>query len=399
MLSVAEASAQALAGARCLARPETVRLAEAYGRVLAATVASPCPMPRDPLATMDGFALRSADADAPAAIVGSSLAGAPFAGQVEAGQAIRIATGAVVPPGLDCVIPIEDAQVAGSSVSFNGGAQGNIRAAGEDLAAGAAAVAAGTLLAAPQLALLRSIGIDRVSVHARPVVGLLSTGDELREPGEQLPSGAIYDANRQMLAALLADMGFMSVDLGIARDELPELTSCLDRAAAECDVIVTSGGASVGTRDLIREALAERGRLDLWKVAIKPGKPFIVGSCRGKPLFGLPGNPASSYVCMMMLAAPALWKIAGRDPLPDWPRRRATVSEPLAKTPGRADYQRGIASDEPDGSLSVRSAGPQGSGSISVLAAANCLIELAAEVGDVAAGSEVAVIPIAGCRP
>ena len=396
MLSVPEALAHSLRNVSAPEGAETARLGAAAGRVLARDLIAPIPIPRFSLATMDGFALHEADFPGQVQIAGAALAGRPYPGRIARGQAVRIATGAVVPDGADCVIPIEQAQVDGGQASFAGNAQKNIRARGEDLAAGASAAAAGTLLESRQLGMLAELGFDRVPVYARLRIGLLATGDELRTIGETLPPGSIYESNRLMLASLLAELGFAAIDLGIAADCEQDLVAALERACTECDVIVTSGGASVGSRDLIRKVLADGGGVRMWKVAMKPGKPFIAGNYRGRPVYGLPGNPVSAYVGAMILVVPALWKAAGRNPLPHWPRQPARAAQRLAKTPGRSEYQRGRARRRADGSWQVEALENQGSASLSGLAAANCLIELAAESGDVDAGEAVTIIRLPG---
>ena len=361
MLSVPEAIERSLENMPAPQAAATARLADAGGRVLARTIFAPASLPRAFLATMDGFALARADLGTWPQIVGASMAGQPYPDRLARGQAVRIATGAVVPDGADCVMPVEQAQEEAGRVSFAGPAQENIRSPGEDLAAGAAAVAAGTLLEARQLGLLAALGIDRVPVYAAPRIGLLATGDELRLGGETLAGGSIYESNRLLLAALLAELGFAALDLGIAADDERDLDAAFGRGCAECDVIVTSGGASVGSRDLIRQLLAERGAIRMWKVAMKPGRPFIVGNYRGRPVYGLPGNPVSAYVCTMLLVVPALWKAAGRSPLPDWPRLPARAAQRLVRTQGRAEYQRGCARRLDDGSWQVAALGNQSS--------------------------------------
>ena len=396
MLSVQEAIEHSLHNVAVPEAFASARLHRAGGRVLAADLFAPGPLPAASLATMDGFALHSADVSERLRIVGSSMAGQPHPGKVARGQTVRIATGALVPDGLDCVMPIEQARVDGKQAAFTGPAAGNIRIRGEELAAGAVAVAAGTLLESRQLGLLASLGIDRVPVYSRPRVGLLATGDELRTAGETLAAGSIHESGRLMLSSLLAELGFAAVDLGIARDREDDLAAALDRAGAECDVIATIGGASVGSRDLIGRILEKRGRIRMWKVAMKPGKPFIIGSYRDRPVYGLPGNPVSAYVCMMMLVVPALWKAAGRSPLPQWPRLPAAATERMPGTEGRAEYRRGRASRRRCGTWQVSAQMSQNSAALTGLAAANCLIELAAGQGEVAKGDPVTIIALPG---
>ncbi|MCY4325050.1 MAG: molybdopterin molybdotransferase MoeA, partial [Betaproteobacteria bacterium] len=376
-----------------------IRLNQAAGRVLAENIHAPTALPRTALATMDGFAAARADLGGQLPIVGSAMAGQPYTDKLASGQTVRIATGAVVPEGADCVIPIEQAQEQQGRVGLATDTADNIRQPGEELAAGAVAVAAGTALGSRQLGLLAALGIDRVPVYPRLRIGLLATGDELRSPGQTLVPGSIYESNRLLLAALLCELGFAALDLGIAADDRHDLEAALERAHAQCDVIVTSGGASVGSRDLIRQMLIERGSIRMWKVAMKPGRPFIAGNYRGRPVYGLPGNPVSAYACLLLLVVPALWKGSGHDPIPTWPRLSAQAGQTIIKKPGRADYQRGLASTNPDGSWQVVAVADQSSASLTGLVAANCLIELAPESDGVEAGAPVAIIPLPGTFP
>ena len=394
MLEVEQARAQILARVRAPGRVRTTRVERAHLRVVADAVSSPSPLPRNRLATMDGFALRRAERDAELDVAGLAAAGAPYGAPVEPGSCVRIATGAVVPENLDLVVPVELSTVRSGRVTFAESSAANIRQVGAELGLGDPVIAAGSLLTAPTLGLLYSLGVARVRVHDRPVVGVLSTGDELRLVGEQLGPGLIYDANRILLLAELERLGLIPKDLGLVRDSQAATVAALARAERECDAIISIGGASVGERDYVKQALAERGELISWRVAIKPGKPLIFGQIGNCYFFGLPGNPASAFVCLHVIVAPALRKLGGRDPEPLWPLTTASTEHRLAKTPGRADYQRGLLKENSAGSYSVRSTRDQGSASLPALAEANCLIALPRDAGDVEPGEPVSVLTL-----
>ncbi|HEX5678789.1 MAG TPA: gephyrin-like molybdotransferase Glp, partial [Alcanivorax sp.] len=269
----------------------------------------------------------------------------------------------------------------------------NIRRAGEDIAVGAGLLDAGRRLRPSDLGLLASLGLSAVDVLRRPRVALLSTGSELREPGEPLAEGQIYDSNRYLLTAMLRRLDVAITDLGICADTPERLQAVLESAARDHDVVIASGGVSVGEADHTREVLDRIGRVDAYKVAMKPGKPFTFGTV-GEALFlGLPGNPVSATVTFHQLALPALRRLAG-ERSPESPLVvAARAGAPLRKKPGRADFQRAVLCCDDDGSLSVDTTGSQGSGVLSSVTRANAFIHLEAERGDVAAGDTVSVLP------
>ncbi len=384
-----------------LAGRERLALRSALGRTLAEGVVSPFNVPAHTNAAMDGYALRAADLPESGtvrlAVVGTALAGRPFAGEVRAGQCVRIMTGAVLPAGADAVVMQERVTVAAEGVEVAAGLRAgeNVRRAGEDLRAGEDAVAAGRVLGPAELGLLASLGVTEVTVTRRPRVAFFSTGDELRSPGEPLGEGQIYDSNRYTLFGMLTRLGAEPVDLGVVRDTPQALRAALEEASAAADVVVTSGGVSVGEADFVKAVLADLGEVSLWKVAIKPGRPLAFGRLGSAWFFGLPGNPVAVMVTFYAFVQPALQRLMGQSgPLP----QRFTVPclSRLAKRPGRTEYQRGILRRDADGRLAVEKTGAQGSGILSSMSAADCFIVLPPEQGTVEPGDLVEVVPFHG---
>ena len=366
------------------------------GRISSASIISPLSLPLADTSAMDGFALRRADIPGTLPICGFAAAGQPISEPVSTGCCVRIATGAWVPPGLDLVVPMEDVKEDKDQVTFTQlqSSDDHIRKRGEDLGTGTTILNRGTKISARHIALLRSLGIDRAKVLRRPVIGVLATGDELRVPGESLTPGTCYESNQSMISALLQHHGFCCLDLGLCRDDPDELRATLVHGTVTCDAIITIGGASVGDRDLVKEIIAELGQLRSWQVAIKPGKPFVLGTIADKPLLGLPGNPASAYVTFLLLVLPGLWHLAGLDPRPQLPQVKANLATEIKKAPGRAEYCRGLLERDSSGNLTAKLAGSQSSGAVNVLAHANCLIKLPLATTRVSAGELVEVIPL-----
>jgi molybdopterin molybdotransferase len=381
---------------------EEVALAEAAGRVLAADVISPIDVPAHDNSAMDGYAFDGSQlhAERPLALrsVATVYAGTPFAGTVLPGQAVRIMTGAVMPPGLDTVVPLELCSADGEQVLVAPGvirAGENRRRQGEDLARGKPALRAGRVLRPADLGLVASLGFERVSVRRRLRVALFSTGDEVVEPGRPLPPGCIYDSNRFALAAALRRLGMTVVDLGLVRDDRQALQQALDTALREADVVLTSGGVSAGDADYTREVLSRMGEVAFWKVAMRPGRPFAFGPLRGADgrrswLFGLPGNPVAALVAFYAFAREALLQLAGATPQP-LPVLQARSVEAIRKRPGRTEFQRGIVAPSPDGGWHVRLTGSQGAGVLRSMSEANALVVLGHGQGSVPAGGLVDV--------
>ena len=382
----------------CCCDSEQLPLPEALDRILAEEIVSPLSVPPFDNSAMDGYAVRLADlaAGAPQAVAGKAFAGQPYQGDWPAGHCIRIMTGAPVPEGTEAVVMQEEAQVEGELVRFLTQPRPgqNIRRRGEDLAEGARVLAVGLRLSPRELPLLASLGIASVRVRRPLKVAIFSTGDELKPVGTPLAHGDIYDSNRYGVKAMLARLGCECLDLGIIPDDPAQLRAAFLQADREADALITTGGVSVGEADFTKQLLEELGEIGFWKLAIKPGKPFAFGRLPNAWFFGLPGNPVSAMVTFDQLVKPALARLAGQTlaaPL----RLAATVTEPLKKSPGRLDFQRGILTQGPNG-LEVRSTGSQDSGVFSSLSRANCYIVLEQERGKVAAGETVTVEPFSG---
>jgi molybdopterin molybdotransferase len=398
LLSVDEALARIKAAVQPLGDSENLLLTAALGRVLATPVNAPINIPHDRNAAMDGYAFAGRDCVEGQVftlkLIGTSWAGRPFQGQMQPGQCVRIFTGAVVPEQADSVIMQEQVQVLGQSVRFPADTltQKNIRQVGEDVKQGDCLIAPPKKLTAVDLGLLASAGVTQVTV-LRPVkIAYFSTGDELTAVGKSLEPGKIYDSNRIMLSALLADPGYNIVDLGIIADDKQLLQESLLEAAQHYDVIITTGGASVGEADYVQEILHNCGEVDFWKIAIKPGKPLAFGTIGGCYFFGLPGNPVAVVVTFQQIVLPALRQLSGIAPTKPL-TLTATCACSLKKSPGRQEYQRGILSQDEYGEFFVVSAGRQGSNILSSMSQSNCYIVLPTTCNGVRAGDSVTVQP------
>ncbi|WP_321821533.1 MULTISPECIES: gephyrin-like molybdotransferase Glp [unclassified Burkholderia] len=409
-LSLADAQALACRFAVPVDACETVPLHDALDRMLAADVNAPFDIPAYDNSAMDGYAFDgsavalAAAADIALTVAGTALAGHPFDGAVVPGTCIRIMTGAAMPAGCDTVIPQERVRVDGDVIRFAAHevARGaNCRRAGEDLARGACALAAGRILRPSDLGLLASFGLREVTVRRRVRVAVFSTGDELREPGEPLGRGTLYDSNRGMLVAMLERLHIDALDLGIVRDDPAALERALhDAVAAQADAVITSGGVSVGEADFTRDVMARLGDVTFASLALRPGRPLACGTLArtgdGHVLFfGLPGNPVASAVTFYAIVRPALLTLAGaHTPPPAMYTARSTQA--LKKRPGRTEYLRAIATRAADGQWDVAPAGSQSSASLSGLAAANCFIVLGHDSAAVDAGAPVDILPLDG---
>jgi len=379
---------------------ERVALRSALGRVLAEDVVAPCNVPAHDNSAMDGFAVRFADlTDAGPSrlrVLGVALAGKAFAGSIGAGECVRIMTGAVPPPGTDTVVMQEAVQTKGDLAVIPPGQRlgQHIRRAGEDLALGKPALAAGKLLRPAELGLIASLGFAEVTVRRRLRVAFFSTGDELCSIGSPLAVGEVYDSNRYTLFGMLTRLGCEVLDMGVVRDDPAVLEAAFREAAANADVIITSGGVSVGEADFVKQLMAQLGEVLFWKIAMKPGRPMAfgrIGEAQGAAwLFGLPGNPVAVMATFYAFVRDALYKLMGADPIPAVPLLPATCTSALKKFPGRSEFQRGILALE-DGQWRVRATGAQGSGILRSMSDANCLIVLEQERGNVAAGETVNV--------
>jgi molybdopterin molybdotransferase len=401
-LSVAEARSAILQALQPISGLEVVPVQQALGRVLAADVISPIDVPAHDNSAMDGYAFDGAALCADSATrlqsIGTVFAGSPYAGEVAAGQCLRIMTGAVMPAGCDTVVPQELCRVDGDQVHIEPGvirAGENRRRRGEDLARGRSALPAGRVLRPADLGLVASLGYREVAVQRRLRVALFSTGNEIRNPGEPLDPGCIYDSNRFSLIGALQRLGVEIIDLGLVRDDPQALRTTLQQAVAVADAVLTSGGVSVGEADHTRALMAEMGDVAFWKVAMRPGRPFAFGPLRapaGQPvwLFALPGNPVAALVTFYAFAREALQVLGGARPdaLVTLQARCATA---IRKRPGRTEFQRGIVARMDDGQWQVRLTGSQGAGVLRSLTEANALVVLGHEQSSVAAGDPVEV--------
>ncbi len=398
-LRLEEALEKMLAEADPVAGSETLPLLAALGRVLAEDVASAVDVPSHTNSAMDGYAVRAADLQPESTVelrvLGTAWAGRPFTESIGPGECVRIMTGASIPGGADTVVIQENVERQGEAVIIGPGhrAGQNVRLAGEDVHAGAVALREGTVLAPAHLGLLASVGVDRVIARRRPAVAFFSTGDELRNPGESLAAGQIYDSNRFTISGMLDRLGMDAMDMGIIQDEREEIRQAFSQAARRADAIVTSGGVSVGEADFVTETLREMGTVGFWKVAIKPGRPIAFGKIDDKLFFGLPGNPVSVMATFYQLVRPVLLRLRGdTTPAPDV-MVKAVCRARLRKKPGRMEFQRGVLSRDDEGKYTVDTTGHQGAGVLRSMAEANCFIVLPMDGDTVMPGDEVDVQP------
>ena len=392
LLPITEALSRLLGQLTPVPEQETVALADALDRVLAQTISAPINVPAGDNSAMDGYALRAQDGSGPLEIIGQSLAGHPFSGELKSGQAVRIMTGALIPAGADTVVMQENTRCDGKQLELTQKSPvgDNIRRAGEDISLGSQLLPAGHRINALDIGLLASLGLAQVPVARKVRVALLTTGDELLLPGAAPAPGKIYDSNRPLLRALLQRLPVELTDLGIIADDPAALRAAFTQAMTSADVVISTGGVSVGDADYTKTILGELGAIDFWKIAMKPGKPFAFGRLGHGWFFGLPGNPVSTAVTYHQLVVPALRLLSGELPIAT-PVHRAIAGQALKKQPGRTDFQRGIVSQQ-DGISTVVSAGLQSSGVVSAMSKANCYIRREAERGAVAAGESVDVI-------
>jgi len=378
---------------------ERVHIRQALGRTLAADLASPIDVPGHDNSAMDGWAVRfedlAAGGETTLARIGESFAGRPHGGTVGRGEAVRIFTGGVMPEGADTVVMQERAEDRGDRVVVAAGAVGkrgqNRRFAGEDLKAGAVVFRRGQALHPAEIGMLASLGINEVPVYRRLVVAFFSTGDELVSIGSPLATGQVYDSNRYTIGAMLARIGCETIDLGVVPDVPEALESAFRSAAASADVVITSGGVSVGEADYVKALLDRLGEVVFWKIAMKPGRPLAYGRIGEAHFFGLPGNPVSVMVTFYQFVRDALFALQGRTGIEPVPTFRAKLASPLRKAPGRTEFQRGVLARAGDGTWQVRPTGDQGSGILSSMSRANCFIVLSEDTGNLDAGAEVDV--------
>jgi len=395
MISVEEAEARIVATLHPT-NAETVSIADAAGRVLAADAIAKYDQPPAPVSSMDGYALRAADAaNVPLTlrVIGSSPAGHPFSGTVQTGEAVRIFTGGVVPDGADSIVIQENTELSGDSVTLKSAAKPgqHIRKAGLDFAKGDILSPAGRKLTARDVSLLAAGDVVRVSVRRRPIIAFAATGDELSKPGEPRKQGGIVASSGYGLAAMIESWGGTARDLGIVPDTVVAVSKIAD-LARDADLIVTLGGASVGDHDLVQEALGPKGfALDFWKIAMRPGKPLIFGKLGGTPLLGLPGNPVSSLVCALLFVKPGIAAMLGT--VAKTELLSAKLLRELPANDQRQDYLR-ARTEIRDGELYVEASRIQDSSMLGILAKSDALIVRAPHAPAAMAGDRVQILSL-----
>ena len=400
MLSVADARARILASLTPVGT-ETVALPDAWNRVLAGDVAARVPVPPADVSQMDGYAIRAAELATPPAtfrLVGAAPAGHPFAGHVGPGETVRVFTGSVIPDGADAVIAQEDSSRDGDVVTLTEAARPGkfVRRRGQDFSPGDVLLRAPKKLTARDVGLAAAANHPWLAVRRRPRIAIVATGDEIALPGEPIPPGGLVSSNSHALSAAVQAAGGEALHLGIARDD-PAAIAALADAAAGCDLMVTSGGASVGEHDLVQKALAARGfALDFWQIAMRPGKPLMWGRVGALPVLGLPGNPVSSMICAIVFLVPAIATLLGL-PAADPPTTTVRLAVPLPANDHRADHLRATLDRAPDGTWLATPFPVQDSGMLARLAWADCLVLRAPHAPALAAGESAEAILLGEC--
>lgn len=380
---------------------EKVAIRSALNHILAEDIKSSMNVPSGINSAMDGYAVRADDIPAEGtgqlSVVGTSWAGVPYKELIKPGECARIMTGGILPEGTDTVIIQESVERTDDKIKIDAETRrgDNVRQAGEDIAIGALVLTKGSRLTAADLGLLASLGIGEVMIKRKLRVAFFSTGDELRAIGEQLDEGSVYDSNRYTLFGMLTRLGCDLLDMGVIRDKREDVEEAFLAAAEIADVIITSGGVSVGEADFVKETIEKLGKVEFWKVAMKPGRPLAFGRVKNACFFGLPGNPVSVMVTFYQFVQPALRKLMGENQTDVMTMKVPSVSK-LKKRPGRLEYQRGIMERNEQGELVVRKTGAQGSGILSSMSQANCFIILSIESSTVEPGSLVDVQPFFG---
>ncbi|MBE3702372.1 molybdopterin molybdotransferase MoeA [Vibrio parahaemolyticus] len=395
LMPIEEAMDKMLSRIKPIQTTLSLPLADALGFVLAEDVLSPIHVPPFDNSAMDGYAIRIQDLEASTVLpmVGKSFAGQPFEGEWPTGTCVRIMTGAKIPEGCDAVIMQENTTVTEAGIQFNQTdvkPQNNIRPTGDDIKQGDIVIAKGARLTPRDIPMIASLGVSHVTVVRKPKVAFFSTGDELKPLGEPLEAGQIYDSNRYGIKPLIENFGCEAIDLGIIPDCPETLKATFEKAQTLADVVVTSGGVSVGEADYTKDILEQLGEIGFWKLAIKPGKPFAFGKLSTAWFCGLPGNPVSAVLTMYVLVQPMLAKLAGHT---EWKAPEsipATTKTAFKKAPGRTDYQRGIYTLE-DGKFVVETTGNQSSGAFRSMSLANCFVVLERERGRVEVGETVQI--------
>lgn len=398
-LSVVQGQEKILSLVNTVAETEACKIEDAYGRVLADHVVSPVNVPQYTNSAMDGYAIRGDDVERESyQVVAEVMAGHAYDQPLEVGQAVKIMTGAPTPINGDTVVMREQASQDGDTVTFNGASiktGQNVRQAGEDLAIGSDVFTAGTRLASPEMGMIASLGFGEANVFRKLKVAVFSTGDEVQAPGTEQKANSIYDSNRFTIMGMLEKLGCEILDFGILEDNEQLMIEALENASAQADVVMTSGGVSVGDADYIKLALDKLGQIDFWRINMRPGRPLAFGQINDKPFFGLPGNPVAVMVSFINFVEPALRKMQGEQ---GWKPLKvsAIATENLRSRQGRTEFSRGIYELDETGRLTVRTTGKQGSGILRSMSEANCLIEISPAVDTVKTGESVTIIPLQG---
>ena len=407
IMTAAEAKSSILRNTFIVNCTEELGIKNCLDRICANDILCPIDVPRHTNSAMDGYAINFDNARerqtsaslwnrAPEKIkiIGRATAGHPFLGSSNQDAAVQIMTGAIVPDGYDTVVINEDVSVTNGNLNINEfpNKGDNIRAAGEDLKKGEVCISKHKTLTPADLGLLASIGVSRLSVFRKPKVAIFSTGDEIKNPDESLSIGQIYDSNRFSLSGMLQKLGMEIIDLGIIPDDPIMLKKILEDASSSSDVMITTGGVSVGERDYMKNVLSEIGNIFFWKIKIKPGRPFTFGSIDKSLYFGLPGNPVSSMITFSQFVMPSLIKLSGAVPQEQF-FLSAKATTVIRKIKGRTEYQRGFYEEKENGTFEVTPVASQGSGILNSMSRANCIIHLMDDLNNVKMGDSVLIEP------
>jgi len=400
-LTVTQACALIESQTKSISCINKIDIRSALGRYIAKDIHSNINVPSHTNSAMDGYAINGDDivsnSDTKLTVVCTVLAGQPYDGKIEKGQCARIMTGGMMPEGTDTIIMQEDVERTNDIISIQSCHRKgqNVRQAGEDLAIGQVALRKGQKIMPAELGVIASLGLSEIKVHRRLRVAFFSTGDELRSIGEALGDGDIYDSNRYSLYGMLSRLDVDILDMGVIADRKEDIESAFQTAADNADVVITSGGVSVGEADFVKETLDKLGEIKFWKIAMKPGRPLAFGKIKNAFFFGLPGNPVAVMVTFYQFVQRAILMMAGAEAKPRL-QFQLPSSEAFKKTPGRTIFMRGVISNNKNGEPTVRSTGQQGSGILNSMSQANCFIILAHDDGPVHKGDIVTVEPFEG---
>ena len=396
-LTLAAAIEQILDATPTPTRSKKIKLRKSLGRVLAQDIRAAADVPNHTNSAMDGYAFSGdeldADGFASLRVIGTVFAGKPFDGMVNEAEAARIMTGAVMPAGTDTVVMQEYIDRTDDVISIAKAAKvgQNVRQAGEDISKGSVVFEAGRRITAAELGVLASLGVSKLKVFKKPRVAYFSNGDEVRQVGEKLKHGELYDSNRHTLFAMLKKVGVKSIDMGVVGDDYKAIRKIIKKGNKIADMVITSAGASVGEADYIYDVLTELGKVNLWKIAIKPGRPLAFGELSDSTFFGLPGNPVSVMTSFALCIKPAIEKMSGEQrnhPI----QLKARTTREIRKRPGRSEYQRALAYNDENGQLQVDPRKYQGSGVLSSMAEGNCFISLDIDSAGAGVGDEVDIV-------